>query len=83
MATPHVAAVAALILEKNPTLQPADVENILKTTTLVIPNSGMKHILNNSNVYEDISWDTDCNGTTCDPVGAGLIQADKALAATP
>ena len=29
------------------------------------------------------SWDTDCNGEACDSVGAGLVQADAALAATP
>ncbi len=25
----------------------------------------------------------DCNGVACDPVGAGLLQADDALAAVP
>ncbi len=30
-----------------------------------------------------ITWDTDCSGTPCDPVGAGLIQANLALIATP
>ena len=29
------------------------------------------------------SWDTACGGKTCDPVGAGLVQVDTALAATP
>jgi len=30
-----------------------------------------------------ISWDTDCGGTPCDAVGAGLIKADAALTNTP
>ena len=33
--------------------------------------------------FADISWDTDCDGTPCDPVGSGLLQVDEALAATP
>jgi len=82
MATPHVASVAALILEKNPTLTASDVENILRSTALPMPSSGSRFILNNT-VYTDITWDTDCNGTPCDAVGAGFIQADKAIAATP
>ena len=82
MATPHVASVAALILEKAPTLKAADVEQILKSTALAIPNTGTVHILNNT-VFTDVSWDTNCNGTPCDPVGAGLIRADAALSVTP
>src|SRR5581483_5504412 len=82
MATPHVASVAALILEKSPTLTASDVENILRSTALPMPSSGSRFILNNT-VYTDITWDTDCNGTPCDAVGAGFIQADKAIAVTP
>ena len=82
MATPHVAAVAALILQKNPTLKAADVENILKSSALIIPASGSRFILDNT-VYTTITWDTDCSGTPCDAVGAGLIQADKAIGMTP
>lgn len=82
MATPHVAAVSALILEKNPSLTAADVENILKTSALTIPSSGAKNIWNNT-APGTITWDTDCNGTPCDPVGSGLVQADKAIAITP
>ena len=66
MATPHVASVAALILEKAPTLKAADVEQILKSTALAIPNTGTVHILNNT-VFADISWDTNCNGTLVIP----------------
>ena len=82
MATPHVAAVAALMLEKDPTLTASQIESILKSTALTIPSAGTQHIYLNPG-FGDVSWDTDCNGTACDPVGAGLIQADAALAATP
>jgi hypothetical protein len=30
-----------------------------------------------------ITWDTDCDGTPCDAVGAGVILADAAVMATP
>ncbi len=82
MATPHVASVAALILEKNPALNAGQVENILKSSALAIPSTGSAYILNNT-AYATITWDTDCNGTTCDPVGSGVIQADAAIAITP
>ncbi|HEX4919532.1 MAG TPA: hypothetical protein VFV92_02190, partial [Candidatus Bathyarchaeia archaeon] len=77
-----VAAVSALILEKNPSLTAADVESILKSTALVMPSSGSRNIWNNT-APATITWDTDCNGTPCDAVGSGLIQADKAIAMTP
>jgi subtilisin family serine protease len=82
MATPHVAATAALLLQKNPSLTQADVESILKTTALPIPTSGSATILDNT-VVATMSWDTDCDGTPCDAVGAGLIQVDAAVAAVP
>jgi subtilisin family serine protease len=82
MASPHVASAAALILQKNPTLKQAQVESILKKNSLVIPSNG------NSQIYDfdhfaTIYWDTDCAGTPCDSVGAGLLQVDAAIAATP
>jgi subtilisin family serine protease len=83
MATPHVASVAALMLQKNPTLKQADVEGILKGTTLAIPATGSRTIFDFDTPNVEINWDTDCGGTACNAVGAGLIQADKALAATP
>lgn len=78
MATPHVAAAAALLLQKDPTLTPAKVEEILKSTALKLANTGSQAIWNNS-VGVTITWDTDCDGKPCDPVGAGLIQLDQAL----
>jgi len=82
MATPHVASVAALLLQKKPTLTQAQVENILKVTALALPSTGSQSVFDFDH-WATIAWDTDCAGTPCDPVGAGLIQADAALAATP
>ncbi len=86
MATPHVASAAALLLQKNPTLNQAQVESILKATALTIPSSGSRAIWNNT-APATISWGTTCTTTTgtvaCDPVGSGLIQLDAAIAAVP
>ncbi|MFQ5875325.1 MAG: S8 family serine peptidase [Dehalococcoidia bacterium] len=84
--SPLTAGVAALILEKNSGLSQGDVESILKFNAL-----GMDGIDSRFGVFEpfifggfyDPSWDTDCSGLACDPVGAGLVQADAALAAVP
>lgn len=82
MATPHVASVAALMLSKNPNLTQAQVESYLKSTALVLPVTGSRDIWDNI-VAATITWDIDCNGTACDAVGAGLLQANLALAAVP
>lgn len=82
MATPHVASTAALLLQKNKNLTQSDIEAILKATALTIPNMGSQDIWDNT-APATITWDTDCNGTPCDPVGAGLIQVDLAIADVP
>ena len=82
MATPHTSAVAALIMQKNPNLVQAQVESILKSTALPLAASGSRDIFDNDHAAT-ISWDTDCDGTACDAVGAGVIQADAALSAAP
>jgi subtilisin family serine protease len=82
MATPHVASAAALLLQADSSLTQAQVENILKTTALIIPSAGTRSIWDNTQPA-DISWDTDCDGTPCDAVGAGLLQVDAALASLP
>jgi len=79
MATPHVAAVAALLLSKDPTLMQADIDFIMKSTALTLPNTGSRDIWDNT-VAATITWDTDCGGVLCDPVGGGVLQADAALA---
>jgi subtilisin family serine protease len=82
MATPHTASVAAMIMQKNPALTQAQVESILKSTALPLPPSGSRAIFDFDHPAV-ISWDTDCDGTPCDAVGAGVLRADAALAATP
>lgn len=78
MATPHVAGVAALLMEKDPTLSQRDVETKLKSTALPLAPSGSRDIFDNT-APATISWDTDCDGEPCDAVGAGVLQADEAL----
>jgi subtilisin family serine protease len=78
MATPHVSAVAALILQKKPDLTQSEVEYILKSTALPISPGSME-------VYDYGSqgwaWYTmEWNETA---TGKGLIQADKAIEAVP
>jgi subtilisin family serine protease len=83
MATPHVASVAALMLQKNPALTQSQVEAILKSTALVIPAVGTQLVFDFDH-FTNIGWDNDCGALgACDAVGAGLIRADAAIAATP
>lgn len=83
MATPHVASVAALMLQKNPALRQAQVEAILKSAALPIPAVGSQLVFDFDH-FADIVWDTMCGALgPCDAVGAGLVRADAAIAATP
>jgi subtilisin family serine protease len=81
MATPHVASIAALMLQKKPSLKQAQVESLMKSTALVIPAASSRFVFDFDH-FADIVWDTDCAGQPCDAVGAGLIRADAALAKT-
>lgn len=81
MATPHVASVAALMLQKNRDLTQAQVEVILRSTALAMPASGTRSIIDFQPPFVSISWDN-CGGA-CDAVGAGVVQADLAITATP
>jgi len=84
--TPLTAGIACLMLEKNPALTQATVETILKSTALPMASTDSRTGVIDPFItggYINPSWDADCNGTPCDPVGAGLVQADAALAATP
>ena len=83
MATPHVASVAALVLQENGDLDQAQIESILRDSALPVPASGSKQVWQITGGYVIESWDTDCDGVVCDAVGAGLVQADAAIAATP
>lgn len=82
MATPHVASVSALMLQKNPALNQVQVETLLKASALPMPPVGSRSIFDFDHPAV-VTWDTDCDGTPCDPVGAGALQADTALAMTP
>lgn len=90
-ATPHVAGVAALMLQKNPTLTQAQIETILATSALALP-AGCADIRwpaigpGDPPTWHDHSNVSVFQFTTCwnaDATGAGLLQADAALAATP
>jgi len=75
MAAPHVTAVAAQMLEKDPTLVQGDIESILKTTALDIPAGSMTiWDLSPAQDWYTYSWEADATGS-------GLIQANAALAA--
>jgi subtilisin family serine protease len=85
LATPHVTGLAALMLEKNPNLDQADIDAILKSTAMPLgPGSvdvwDIAHTDADGNPlpagFYEFSWGLNA-------VGSGLIQADAALAATP
>jgi subtilisin family serine protease len=90
-AAPHVVGVAALMLQKNPTLTQSQIENILKSTALPLapgcadirwPANGPGNPAtwgdhNNVSFFDsNVCWESNATG-------AGLLQADAALAATP
>jgi subtilisin family serine protease len=75
MASPHVAGIAALMLQKNPTLQQADVEDILETAALPM-GAGCAMLSQPSGPAQETCWGTDATGS-------GIITAANALNATP
>jgi len=75
MASPHVAGLVALMLEKNPALTAAQVETILEATALPIP-AGSANVNNGAGQVVEISWGSNATGS-------GLALADAALAAVP
>jgi len=82
--SPLTAGVAALMLEKNSTLTQADVESLMKSTALAMAAADGRTVPVPIGTPNPTTWDTTCvSGLACDPVGAGLLQADAALAATP
>ncbi len=74
MASPHVAGIAAMMLEKNANLMQADVESILESTVLDIVGGTYTDPLDG----ETSTWNGDLSDS-----GHGLVQADAALAAVP
>ncbi len=82
--SPLTAGVAALMLEKNPALTQANVEAIMKANALAMAGNDGRAVPVPFGAMNPMNWDTTCvGGLACDPVGAGLLQADAALAATP
>ncbi|HEU5261501.1 MAG TPA: S8 family serine peptidase [Gemmatimonadales bacterium] len=76
MSSPHVAGIAALMLQKNAGLLQAKVESILERTAIRLP-AGCRLVRPLPGVAaQEICWGDDATG-------AGLVRADKALAATP
>src|SRR3990170_2318289 len=75
MATPHVSAVAALMLQKNPTLTQAQVEGILKSTALPVPQNTWMIVFDISPTlgFYNRTWGG------FEATGSGLIQADAAV----
>jgi subtilisin family serine protease len=71
MASPHVTGTVALVLQKNPGLSAAQVESILETSAIPLP-AGCRTVP----LEGQVCWGTDATG-------AGLLDADAALAATP
>lgn len=75
MSSPHVAGIAALMLDKNPGLSQSEVENLLKESAVPLP-AGNRTITDPSGTTSVISWGDDATGS-------GLVFADRALDFTP
>lgn len=75
MASPHVAGIVALMVQKNPSLTAGTVEEILQNSAIYLA-PGSRTIYNSSGSTEIVSWGSDATG-------AGLATANLALAATP
>ena len=81
MSAPHVSGIAALMLEKDPTLTQAEVEEIMRETALQILPGSMEIV---DNLYDGdtfLGWGYTTVEWDYDATGSGLIQADLALAA--
>ncbi len=75
MATPHVAGVVALMLEKKPTLRQAEVEDVLKRTAIRFPAGSRSVFDPATNRYTTQSW-------RAADTGAGALDAVAALKAS-
>ncbi|HEY5852112.1 MAG TPA: S8 family serine peptidase [Lysobacter sp.] len=75
MSSPHVAGIAALMLQKNPTLVQADVEDILETAALPM-GAGCALLSQPSGPAQETCWGVDATGE-------GIITASNALSITP
>jgi subtilisin family serine protease len=75
MASPHVAGIAALMVQKNPALTAPQVESILESSAIPLP-AGCRDVSQPDGSVVHTCWGSDATG-------AGLATADAALAATP
>jgi subtilisin family serine protease len=75
MASPHVAGIVALMMQKYPALTAAQAESILTGAAIPLP-AGCRTISGPSGATEQVCWGADATGS-------GLITADAALGATP
>jgi subtilisin family serine protease len=93
-ASPHVAGIAALMLQKNPGLTASQIEEILENTAFPLPAgcrsdiilAGLGHGHWVSYRWADFANIFFFNAVVCwnaSQAGLGLVQADAALAATP
>jgi len=73
MASPHVAGIVALMLQKDHNLTAAEAESILEGSAIYL-GLGTRVILTPWGTTENPSWDEDATG-------AGLVSADAALSA--
>ncbi len=76
MASPHVAGIVALMVEKNAGLVQIDVEAILEGAALYMAPGSLTVEIPYAPLIETFTWGADATGH-------GLITADAALAATP
>ena len=75
MASPHVAGIVALMVQKNPGLTAADAEMILESSALPMA-PGCMEVNSGSGYMVEYCWGEDA-------IGSGLATADGALSATP
>ena len=82
MATPHVAGIVALMAQKDPALTAPLAETILEGSALRLA-PGSRMITNPNGSTSTVSWGLVGSDAGLNATGAGLVQADAALAATP
>jgi subtilisin family serine protease len=75
MASPHVAGIAALMMQKNSSLVQGQVESYLESSAILLP-AGCREVLYPTGAVLEYCWGADATG-------AGLATADAALALVP